>query len=146
MISKYKPTLRIKPQIEEILKKNKVDYFFEREDILEFGKTLSMEGNSNTENSQKVCISRGCRFLREGYLYKCPFEGLIDKFAATFAYNDVLKIERGFDIYDESIDWGQKLEQYLKNPVPMCRYCSEKCEMFPWEIRSKPEKEDWLVK
>lgn len=145
LISKYKPTLQIKPQIETVLKKNKVDYFFEREAIREFGKTLSMEGNSNIEYSQRACISRGCRFLREGYLYKCPFEGLIDKFAVTFDYKDVLKIERGFDIYDERIDWEQKLEQYLKNPVPMCRYCSEKCEMFQWKIKSKPEKEDWLV-
>lgn len=146
LISKYKPTLRIKPQIEETLQKNQVDYFFEREDIREFGKTLSMKGNSNAEYSQKACISRGCRFLREGRLYKCPFEGLIDKFALTFNYNDVLKIERGFDIYDEHIDWKKKLEQYLENPVALCRYCAEKCEMFQWEIKSTPEKEDWLVK
>ena len=145
LISKYEPTLRLKPQIEKILQKNKVDYFFEREDIREFGKTLSMEGNSNTEYSQKACISRGCRFLRNGCLYKCPFEGLIDKFALTFNYKDVLKIERGFNIYDENIDWEMKLESYFKEPVPLCRYCAEKCEMFQWKIKSIPEREDWLV-
>ncbi len=145
LISKYKPTLQIRSKIEEILQKNKIDYFFEREDIREFGKTLSMKANNNTELSQKVCLSRGCRFLRRGYLYKCPFEGLIDKFAMAFHYEDILEIERGFNIYDENIDWEKKLDQYLRNSVPLCEYCAEKCEMFQWEIKKVPEKEDWLV-
>lgn len=146
LISKYKPTMRNKSVIEEILKKHQVDYYFERDIIYEFGRTLSMKGNSNTDLSQQACISRGCRFLRNGRLYKCPFEGLIDKFAEVYGYDKILEEERGFDIYDENIDWGDRIKQYFDLPVPMCKYCSEKCEMFQWEVKGNPAKEDWLVK
>lgn len=145
LISKYKPTMQKKDAIEEILNRYNVDYYFEREIIDQFGRSLSMTGNSDTALSQEACISIGCRFLRKGRLYKCPFEGLIDKFAGTYGYNDVLKEERGFDIYDEDIDWEEKLKQYFDLAVPICKYCAEKCEMFQWEVKNNPVKEDWIV-
>lgn len=145
LISKYKPTMKNQNTIKTILRKKKVDYYFEREIIYEFGRTLSMKGNSNTDLSQEVCISRGCRFFRNGYLYKCPFEGLVDIFAIKYGYKDVLKVKRGFYIYDEEIDWEEKLNNFLMMPVAMCSFCAEKCEMFKWEVTNVPEKEDWLV-
>lgn len=145
LITKYKPTMHMKDKIENILQKNKVDYFFERDMVYEFTKTLSMKGDSNTEVSQKMCISLGCRFLRNGRLYKCPFEGLIDKFALAYGYETVLKEERGFDIYDNIIDWEKKLEQYWSSAIPICKYCAEKSENFKWEVKKNPQKEDWLV-
>ena len=144
-ISRYKPTLKMKDKIINILTKNNVDYFFERGEIVQFGKNLSMKGTSDGVLAQKVCISKGCRFLRNGRIYKCPIEGLIEKFALEYNHHAVLKIQRGFDIYDETIDWNEKLDDYLHNPVTMCKYCAEYCELFDWEVQNQPQERDWLV-
>ncbi len=144
-ISKYPPTMKIKDLIEEKCRKEKVDYFFERNIITEFARHLSMTGNSDTEASQSVCISRGCRFLRNGKLYKCPTEGLIDKFAVEYHYTSVLSESKGFDIYDDTINWEQKLADYHNLPVAVCRYCSEKRENFEWKIQNQPQEADWLT-
>lgn len=144
-ISQYKPTLNMKDKIINILTKNNVDYFFERGEIEQFGKNLSMKGTSDDVLAQKACISKGCRFLRNGRIYKCPIEGLIDKFAIEYNYQTVLEVQRGFDIYDEAIDWNEKLDDYLQNPVMMCKYCAEYCELFDWEVRNRPQEKDWLV-
>lgn len=144
-ISQYLPTTKIKDLIEAKCKEEKVDYFFERDVIAEFAKHLSVRGDNDTEKSQIACVSRGCRFLRNGRLYKCPTEGLIDKFAERYGYNNILDEPKGFDIYDDTVDWKLQLKNYLDLPVPVCKYCAEKREMFKWTIRNQPEADDWLV-
>ena len=50
------------------------------------------------------------------------------------------------DIYHDSID---KIRDFsvacVKDPIDMCRYCTEQPESFSWGARPHPEKEDWLV-
>ena len=70
---------------------------------------------------------------------------MIDKFAIEYNYQTVLEAQRGFDIYDEAIDWNEKLDDYLQNPVMMCKYCAEYCEPFDWEVQNQPQAKDWLV-
>lgn len=142
-ISQYEPTLKLKNVIEKKCKENMVDYYFEGEPITEFGKNLSMLGDSNVEIAQAVCLERGCRFFRNGRIYKCPMEGMIDKFIKEYDYK--VNISGGFDIYDESIDWEVQLDDYFNNPVSMCQFCAEKCETFEWKVKNRPEAKDWLV-
>lgn len=144
-ISQYLPTMKIKKLIEEKCREERIDYFFERNVITEFTRHLSMRGNSDPEVSQCACISRGCRFLRNGRLYKCPTEGMIDRFATEYGYRDILGETKGFDIYDNTINWEQKLADYHNLPVAVCRYCSEKRENYEWEIQNHPNVADWLI-
>lgn len=144
-ISQYLPTLKLKGLIEAKCKEEKVDYFFEREVIARFARHLSMRGDSDTEISQQACVSRGCRFLRNGRLYKCPTEGLIDKFAERYGYNDILDEPKGFDIYDDIVDWKLQLQNYFDLPVSVCKYCAEKCELFDWKVQIRPKVTDWLI-
>ena len=143
-ISRYIPTDGRIEKIINILEEENVDYFIEKDVIKEFGKSLDMKGTSNTQKAQKACISLGCRFLRNGRLYKCPFEGLIDIFADFYEYKNIPLI-RGYDIYDGNIDWGKKLDELFYYPVEMCKYCAEKCEIFTWKVEANPKKEDWIV-
>jgi len=48
-----------------------------------------MSGDSNVVSAQKACISLGGRFLKNGKLYKCPFEGLIGYFADFYHYENI---------------------------------------------------------
>lgn len=143
-ISRYRPVEDMLPQIVARLEDAGVLYRI-TEPISQFGKSLSMTGLSDPMQAMKYCISLGCRFLRQGKLYKCPFEGLVDRFAERFGFEDQIEFRRGIDIYDESIIWSQQLEEYYHRPVPMCHMCAEKCEMFTWSIKRTPEKMDWIV-
>lgn len=143
-ISRYIPTDRQIDTIEKTLMGEGVDFYIEKNIVEEFCKTLNMSGNSNVEKTQKACISLGCRFLKDGRLYKCPFEGLINYFVEYYGYKDFPHNE-GIDIYDENQDWKIVLEDLYKKPVEMCKYCAESNEMFKWKVETKPKKEDWLV-
>lgn len=143
-ISRYIPTNHQMENIVRRLEKENVNFFIEDATITQFGKTLDMKGKSNAKKAQEACISLGCRFLRNRKMYKCPFEGLIDIFADIYGYKQIPE-NRGFDIYDENINWERKLEEYFLRPVEMCKYCAEKCELFDWEIKTKPQKEDWII-
>lgn len=144
-ISNYIPTSKMIERISEHLKMFDVKYFIEDNIINEFGKTLDMKGTSNPFMAQKACISLGCRNLKDGRIYKCPFEALIDIFAKKYCFDEVLKINKGFNIYDNSNDWEIVLKKMLESPVELCKFCSESCEMFKWEVRTNPEKNDWIV-
>lgn len=89
------------------------------------------------------CVSKNCFFLREGKLYKCAVEALINRFYET--YNMDLRMDTGLDIYNETLDWGKIIPGMYEHPVSLCRYCSDEPQAFTWGVANPPKKEEWMV-
>jgi len=140
-ITPYKPTTKIVPKITEFLKAKGLKFIF-KSPVFKFEKTLSSTFNSNPARSMAVCINSGCRFLRNGKLYKCPVEGMIYKFFDTYGIKN--SFDCGVDIYSIS-DWGKVIQELTFNPVDVCRCCTEKKELIDLD-GGKPNMEDWIVK
>lgn len=143
-ISRYVPTNIHYDVICEVLKKEEVGYHFTDEVIRQFGKTLNIKGNSDVKKSQAACVAKGCRLLKNGKLYKCSVEGVMNYFTEYFNCK-MVENERGIDIYDTNIDWRVLLDKLYYEPVEMCKFCAEKCELFEWKAETLPQKEDWVV-
>ena len=143
-ISRYYPTDKLCDVIEEKLSSLGVNYYMESDVIKQFGRCLSMKGNSDVNLSQQACISLGCRFMKSGKVYKCPFDGLISLFTDYYNIENVPK-SCGIDVYDDSTDWEYELNKLFKEPIDMCKYCAETCEMYDWKVNVNPSIEDWIV-
>lgn len=143
-VSEYLPTLRMKDQIISILERYGIIYRI-RENISKFMKNIDLSGKVDKYKALESCLQGGCNLLREGKLYKCPFEALGDKFFEHFQL-DMRFFERGgVDIYEPGLDWKELIYNYEKNPVDACRYCG-KGEWFPWESSHNPTVNDWIVR
>lgn len=78
-ISLYKPTSKIKDQIEDRLNLFHVNYCFENIEsdyIEQFEKNMSFELKNDPKSSMKACKAKQCQTLMNGKLYKCPFEAM----------------------------------------------------------------------
>lgn len=143
VISPYLPTLRIKEQIENILNKFNIYWRFDGTEIQTFSRNLTLKKEHDDRRSSENCIARGCTFLRNGQIYKCPLEGLVSILETK--YNVQFDcIERGIDIYDQERNIYDNIMKTILEPVEMCQYCSEINDNIKWEIVSKPILQDWL--
>lgn len=141
-ISGYNPTLKIRNEIEEILNRNSVAYIF-RADVMDFGKNIDLTGSADRYEAEKRCREHTCHFLRNGKIYKCPFEALGNKFFKHF--NIDISLEEGNDIYAQDLDWTEMINRLDWAPVDACKYCGVE-ERIEWKVTHKPMIEDWVVK
>lgn len=142
VISPYQPTLKKKNQIVECLNRYGILWQFDGTEILQFSRGLTLQGTHNEEISNKACTSSSCTFLRNGKIYKCPLEGLINDFYDF--YGITKKYEGGTDIYQGEVSLYDKLIDYALRPVEMCKFCAEKPETIPWSVNANPDLNDWL--
>ncbi len=142
VISGYRPTLLLKDKILDILEKHNIIYSF-RINVEEFGKNIDLTGTSNKEEAVKKCREHMCHFLRDGKLYKCPFEALGNTFFEHFHLG--CHLDGGTGIYDEDLDWHMLIEELENRPVDACRYCGKE-EKITWGIANVPALEDWVVR
>lgn len=140
-ISGYKPTLQIKDKIVDILDKYHIVYIF-REDVSEFSKNIDLTGKSDKDEAVRRCHQNKCHFLRNGKIYKCPFEALGNIFFEHFGVN--INFEGGTNIYDERLDWEKLIDGLYNMPVDACKYCSKE-EKIVWKVEHNPVIEDWIV-
>lgn len=140
-ISGYKPTLKLKDSIIEILKVHEVDYNFRR-DVSDFGKNIDLKGENEPEIAVTRCRENTCHFLRQGRIYKCPFEALGNKFFSHFNLN--IRLSGGVDIYQDDLDWRVVANNLCNKPVDACRYCGKE-ERIEWKNGTEPVIEDWIV-
>ena len=143
-ISLYEPTLRIKAKIVDFLNSRNIKFTFkpEQAQITKFTKILSESFDSDPEKSMTVCTSAGCRFLRNGTIYKCPVEGLVYAYYDKFGITNDLK----YGIEIDSIDnWHKVIWQLNEHPVEACRVCSETPELMDWELSIHPDRKDWVA-
>lgn len=142
-ISIYPPTQKMMSSIKKTLEDERIGYGYTKEPVIEFSKNLSLTKNNNPWISQKKCISKGCLFLRDGKLHKCPYEALIYKF---FEYYQIKKVlSSGICIYDNNIEWQSLIDNLMGEPVELCKYCTENIETFEWNNAKEPLISDWIV-
>lgn len=141
-VSEYPPTSRMKKQIISVLEQHGMMYRI-RENISRFMKNIDLSGGADKCDAMKNCLQNDCVFLRNGKLYKCPFEALGNKFFEHFQFD--IRLQGGVDIYDEGLDWKELVYGLEKEPVNACRYCG-KGEWFSWEYSNNPAADEWIVK
>ena len=126
-----------------MLEEHGVSYGSHIAKVDEFSKGFKLEPTKGVIHSHEKCVSKNCFFLREGKLYKCAPEALINRFYET--YDIPLRFNTGIDIYDERIDWEKVITVMYEHPVSLCRYCAEELESFEWGVANPPKLEDWIV-
>lgn len=143
-ISPYRPTVAIKDKIQAVLTDNEINYSFEGNYLDMFTKNLTLSKKHNGKISSSKCLSSGCIFLRNGKIYKCPFEGLIGDFSEYYKLDTRIEYS-GIDIYEENeSEIYNNIKKVAVDPVDMCSYCSEDIQYFQWRCNPKPKLEDWL--
>ncbi len=142
-ITLYPPTHEKKEEIYRFLDEVGVSYGSHLAKVDEFSKGLMAEPKKGKITSHMKCVSKNCFFLREGKLYKCAVEALINRFYET--YNMDLRMDTGLDIYNETLDWGKIIPGMYEHPVSLCRYCSDEPQAFIWGVANPPKKEEWMV-
>lgn len=140
-ISGYKPTMAMKDDITRVLDENGVVYVFRRV-VEDFGKNIDLSGKNDRQTAVKRCRENGCHFMRQGKIYKCPFEALGNKFFLHF--NIDARIEGGIDIYQDELDWQQVVNILNNEPVDACKYCGVE-ERIEWRVANNPVIEDWII-
>lgn len=140
-ISEYPPTLKMESRIISVLEQHGITYKV-RKDINKFMKNMNLSGKADKYEGMRNCLQDGCNLLRDGKLYKCPFEALGNRFFEHFQLD--IRLQGGADIYDKELDWKRLIDIYENEPVDACRYCV-KGEWFPWEYSNTPTADDWIV-
>lgn len=142
IITVYKPTLFLKDKITDLLEKYQILYSL-RWTKEKFGKNIDLTGTADQYTAVNRCRENRCCFLRDGKIYKCPFEALGNIF---FKYYQLpVRFQGGVDIYNENLDWDVLLNDLYYNPVDACRYCGEE-EKMEWKATNSPLMEDWVVR
>lgn len=145
-ISLYPPTYKIKEEIARCLDSCAVLYYFDtgngEKEITEFYRNLTLHRIHDAEVSGQVCSSASCTFLRNGRLYKCPFDGLINDFYEYYQIDR--KHESGIDLAQDGDVLYERLKEYALKPTEFCGYCAEKPERIPWSVKADPALCDWL--
>lgn len=140
-ITAYPPTLAMKEKIVQTLEDNKIKYVF-RQDVLDFGKNIDLQGKANPKEAYKRCRESECHFFRNGKLHKCPFEALGNH---LFKHYDVdIRFDGGADIYDPELSWEKLVKALDEEPVDACCYCGEE-ERMDWKVEYQPKLEDWVI-
>jgi organic radical activating enzyme len=141
-ISPYKPVYIKRKQIVKLLDDKGINYTFADSEIENFTRNLTLEKTHDGRRSMKTCGSGDCVFIRNGRVYKCPIDGLLNDmgeyYGVTFETDGGFRLDEDLDkVYD-------KIREYALYPIETCRYCTEQPEMIPWEVKKTPELKDWL--
>ena len=88
-----------------------------------------------------VCVNDGCRFLRNGKIYKCPVDALSFKFAEHFGIEN-FSAATGVDIFAKNFS---ALIEQLDGNIELCSWCSETARQIQWTPENNPKLTDWLA-
>lgn len=143
IISLYPPTKHMKSQIESRLAEGDIVWRYDGNEIKEFSRNLTLTGNHDISKSSSQCLSFGCTFLRNGYLYKCPVDGLFGEFCTYYNLQIDIK-NKGYSVYKNADELYKDIKRLAIEPTEMCKFCTETMEMIPWEVKNRPRLEDWL--
>lgn len=164
-ISAYLPTMKLMPQIEDVLNRARVKWIVvgpkrkggaqkqaeyctdQKVTITALQKFIKHWTDSPLEDREKnnhLCGSAGCHYLRSGKIWKCPDAGLIKNLDEAFGTH---LQSRDFLLLEEIKD-GWTAIRHLNGPTDLCSYCTfDRKELVEWEVvHNKPELSDWLVK
>ncbi len=141
-ISGYKPTLLLEQKIRDTLEQHQVIYTF-RNEVHDFGKNLDLTGEADIHEALARCRESKCHFLRNGRIYKCPFQALGN---VLFEHYDIgIEFKGGIDIYRNDLNWEDVVDLLHNQPVDECRYCGSE-ERMEWRVENNPVLNDWVIK
>jgi len=115
---------------------------FKRDLNLNFRKdVLDARGSQNINEMYKKC-NPVCHQLHEGKLYICRVPAYVKYINQYFSKEFVVSENDYIDIY--KIKDKKTILNYLKNPIPFCRYCKlDVSERIEWCL-SKKEESEWF--
>ena len=144
-ISLYPPIRNYKDKIETTLSEHDINYDFEGVNYIEkFWKNLDFYHYNEPNESYEKCLSKQCRTLYKGKLYKCPFDAFKNKYIKYFKLQTKSN-DDGYEINDD-IQYMDKIYKRLyKKPSKACSYCSPINEVFYWENEIEPKESSWQI-
>ncbi len=144
-ISAYKPTLRMRKEIDRKLQGAQIDYLFSVPMRI-FFKTILSEPHADGNQAFQNCMFSNCHMLMENELapcsYACCIRRLNRRFGTNYPENDSIDLSG-------PLPDGWKIIAYFSNPHELCRYCSTCPVPMRWQGNrptKNTEKTDWLVK
>lgn len=137
-ISEYKPMLRKRKRIKEILENNEVAYIYRMYDTKKkFVKTISESRNPSFE---KTCICMGCVNLYKGKVSRCPAVMYIDRLNEVFSTS--FPVEGVYEL--SSFKSVKEFNNVMQQDIPLCEYCVK--YEIEWDQCEWPrEKADFMV-
>lgn len=146
-ISPYLPIMKSINQIVDKLNEYDINYYFvgdKKQGITEFAKNIDFNHDTDPFEAMAHCISRECRTLYQGKIYKCPIDPLIMEFYQYFGMKANV-CSSGFDVNANNVGWREMITELYKKPVNFCKYCSLQKSNFKWDQTIEPQKKDWLL-
>jgi len=131
-------------QIEELARRHGVELEWTDPRGEFFKLPLDLEGTQDPEHSFQVCGAvNNCPLLRNGRLYPCAYIAYIDVFKDRFGVEGMEPTEKdSISIYDAE---PYEVYEFLRNPVPWCRFCDvDSKTTYEWS-RSNRSLEEWTA-
>jgi MoaA/NifB/PqqE/SkfB family radical SAM enzyme len=135
--------------IKSLAKKHKIKLIYHDNDNsvdrLQMAKyVLDIDGQQNLREAFRICTAANgtCTNLRDGKLYQCPTSAYISVFNEYFSRNLELSEKDYIDIY--KVNSMDEIFEFLRRPVPFCRFCVNNYAAFPWKT-SKKEISEWVA-
>ena len=142
-ISLYKPTLKIRPDIERICNEFGIKFRFS-EMINSFRIRFDPSGKNNGTVSYKECaIGKTCTYLYKGKLSGCPAPNVVHLFDRSFETKYSCEDDM-VNIHNTQLS-AEEIYNKINSEMKFCRYCTTIREI-PWEKCSgTPSAKDWFV-
>ncbi len=111
-------------------------------DAISFSSQLRLEGDSDCEKTEFMCMEAECHTIEGGKISKCSIGMKLPVLINHYALNiDFPKSV--MDLYDENLT-AESLFEFLSAPAALCAYCG-KGRSYPWEKAGvNPPLEDWI--
>lgn len=139
-ITTYPPTEKVIDKVKAILTENKI-FFTYGGKVTNFVVFLTLHGVHDPQKSRAVCINDGCRFLRDGKIYKCPVDALSYKLAEKFG---LIGFPKSTGVNIGAPNFVSLLEE-LDGNVECCHWCNETARAIQWKTSNKPTLDEWLA-
>ena len=103
---------------------------------------LDYKGNYNPNQSYELCYKKNCHFLQNGKLYHCTLVPNIHFLNKYFDIN--FPVEKGDYIDLDKIKSPTKINRYLNNKIPFCKYCPDYYTEAMAHKISKKQLSEWV--
>jgi hypothetical protein len=105
---------------------------------------LDLSGSQNPTMSYRRCGGiTNCPLYKHGRLYPCAYPPYIDAFREQFGIEELAEDEQ--DSISVSESSGEQIVEFLKRPIPFCRYCDfDHFEEYDWG-RSSRTIDEWTT-
>jgi MoaA/NifB/PqqE/SkfB family radical SAM enzyme len=138
-ITQYPIALDFK-SIKQFVKSKQVQIKIPKE-VNTFYQFINLRGDSDPQKSFRTCRAMyTAPFLSDGKIYPCSFAPHVHYFSEYF--NQTISASSKDYIDIRASTTPEDILTFLKQPIPLCRWCKERRTPIPWHI-SKKAIEEW---